>query len=159
MVYKHTVLGLLQSSRFSFEIPRLLPSILHPAGSTFVELASGACACLFHVIRGEPAKLSAAYGIGKATAELVAGMGKLHVVLPDTNPLYRNIYEAHHKVTRESFFLKINDPAFDVVKASTQYLVEEILRMESLVAKIVCMSPPLPTQQIHAGNPSLIHST
>lgn len=51
-------------------------------------------------------------------------MKDIKVDLPLPNPLYRNIYEAHHKITRPIFFEEIAGPAFDAVREPTDFLVQ-----------------------------------
>lgn len=147
--YEHAVLTLLAGKKLGFEIPTLLPALAD--GATFATLASGAEACLFKAIPGGGAPLTAAKSIGKVTAELLAAMADVKVeglALP--NPLYRNIYEAHHKVTRDLFFATMASTAFDAVREPTDFLVAEVLKAEGLVARLLAMDPPLPEQQIHA---------
>lgn len=145
--YEHEVLGLLADKKFSFEVPKLLPTL---KGETRAVLQNGAEACLFKCIPGGPAKLSAAYSIGYATAELVKGMENIRATLPLPNPLYRNIYEAHHKITRKVFFEQLETPAFDQIRQSTDYIISELLRAEALIETILKKENPLPEQQIHA---------
>ena len=97
----------LASKRFNFQVPTLLPSL--KGGASSAKLASGTEACLFKCIPGSGPQLTGARSIGKSTAELVAGMADIKVELPLPNPLYRNIYEAHHKITRDLFFKQVAD--------------------------------------------------
>lgn len=76
-------------------------------------------------------------------------MAGVRVALPLPNPLYRNIYDAHHKMTRELFWSVFGQgPAYDAVRPATEYLAEQIRAAEALVARVSGLG--LPEQQIHA---------
>jgi len=148
--YEHAVLQALAGRRFSFQIPAPLPSLRSGgAGSTHARLASGTEACLFRCIPGGKAVLGAARAIGAATAELVAGMAGVRIDLPLPNPLYRNIYESHHKIDQARFEAVMRGPAFDGVRPHAAHLLAEVALAEALVARILAEGG-LPSQQIHA---------
>jgi Ser/Thr protein kinase RdoA (MazF antagonist) len=94
VAYEHAVLRLLSPLRFSFATPRPLPA--RSDGATFAMLPSGVAACVTECIPGCPAENGHARAIGRATAELVAGMASLRVPegVPAVNPLYRNFWDA-----------------------------------------------------------------
>jgi len=149
VVYEHAVLHQLKGVEFSFQIPRFLPSVKD--GASFGTMSSGAQTCCAYLIEGVGAGNEAARAIGCATAELVTKMAEIsHVEAPPANPLYRNFYAAHHSITRDTFFKCAEGPDFDNVRESMNFLLNEIKKTESLIAAIVAMDPPLPTQLINA---------
>jgi homoserine kinase type II len=145
--YEHAVLAALADTKLSFSVPKPVKTLADPT-STIAILSTGDAACMFHVIPGGGAGLGAARSIGAATAELLEAMKDIRIDLPLPNPLYRNIYDAHHKMNKELFFSTISCPECVApgVKESTDYLVQQLLRCEDLVAHL----PSLPVQQIHA---------
>lgn len=147
VAYEHAVLTALKDKKFSFSVPHLVPAIAD--GATMVRLSSGTDACLFVTIPGTGATLKAARGIGRATAELVAGLVGVHVPGECPNPLYRFPYTAHHAMTKERFLAQMGDACFDGCRAAADFLVAETLKMEALCDRIAAMEPPLPQQQIH----------
>lgn len=150
VAYEHAVLAQLADKKLEFDIPRAMPA-LKDGSSTYVELSTGAHACFFKCIPGGPPTLAAARSIGKATASLLAAMSDVTVDLPLPNPLYRNFYDAHHKLTREAFFAFVGQktPELEAVRAPLDFLVSEILKIEQLIEGIMA-SGGLPEQQIHA---------
>ena len=145
--YEHEVLRLLAPHSLPYEVPTLLPPLL--PGKT--SLASGAEACLFRHISGGPAGLTAARSLGASTAALVAAMGSMRVdaSLGHPNPLYRNIWEAHHKISAPLFYeLVSTHPDFDAVRTDMDYLVAEIRAAESLIARLLA-DGGLPEQQVN----------
>jgi homoserine kinase type II len=154
VAYEHAVLKAVRAAlegRVDFETPRLVPTA-KDSSATFATLSSGTEACVFHLIRGGPAGLPHARVIGRATAQLVVGMSAIPPPAVDKlpNPLYRNIYDAHHKMTRPLFLETMASSEFDHVRANADFLVFEVLKAEGLVASILALSPPLPEQLIHA---------
>ena len=59
-------------------------------------------------------------------------------------------YDAHHAVTRDSFFALVRGPRCDHVREAADALLLELAASEALIEKIASLSPPLPQQQIHA---------
>jgi homoserine kinase type II len=156
VLYEHSVLTQLAAKSFSFSTPALLPARADGT-STFVELSATrrTHACLFRAIPGggAPSTLQGARNIGRATAELVRGMRDLVVEnapTPLPNPLYRNIYDAHAKLTRASFYDAVAWPDFTApdVKPHMDFLLAELAKAEALVER--CTALGLPEQQIHA---------
>lgn len=152
--YEHAVLHAVRAvtegkEGLAFRTPYLVPSLKD--GASHVQLKSGADACLFERIQGGPASAAHARSMGKATAQLVSAMaGVAPPSLPLPNPLYRNIYDAHHKMNRDLFFKVMASSDFDGVKEARDYLVAAVERAEGLVARIMALDPPLPEQMIHA---------
>jgi homoserine kinase type II len=153
VAYEHAVLQALRPKRFTFRVPQPLPALSD--GATMVQLASGTDACIFEFIPGTGASLKAARGIGRATAELVAGMADVHVPGFDRaklpNPLYRNPYDAHHAMSKERFLAQMRDACFDGCRDAAEFLIAETLKMEALMDRVAAMEPPLPEQQIHGA--------
>jgi len=149
--YEHAVLRMLADKHFSFEVPLPLPVRSDPK-ATSVVLSTGASACMFKRIRGAAADSSndVARAIGAATAELVQGMQGMSVDLPLPNPLYRNMYDAHHFITRDTFMELVKGPRCDHVRDAANKLLAELELIERLIERILAMNPPLPQQQIHA---------
>lgn len=151
--YEHAVLKQLSAaSQFSFALPVPLPLLQRPE-STVALLKSGASACLFPRIPGGAADASSpavARSIGRATAELVRGMANLRIDLPLPNPLYRNMYDAHHYITESTFRDLITGPRCDPVRKAAQDLMHELDQCDQTIARIVSMDPPLPEHQVHA---------
>jgi hypothetical protein len=153
VAYEHAVLAALAASpgaaALDFEVPAPLPA-LGGGGATYVRLASsGAHACFFRCIPGGPPTLAAARSIGRATARLLGALAGVRVGLPLPNPLYRNFFDAHHKLTRPAFFEAVAAPALDFVRAPLDFLVAEVRHTEALIAGIAA-GGGLPEQQIHA---------
>lgn len=147
VAYEHAVLTALKDRKFSFSVPHLVPALDDRA--TMVRLSSGTDACMFVTIPGTGATLKAARGIGRATAELVAGLVGVHVPGECPNPLYRFPYTAHHAMSKERFLAQMGDACFDGCRAASDFLVAETLKMEALCDRVAAMEPPLPQQQIH----------
>lgn len=155
VVYEHAVLTTLAerlaAAPLPFEVPSLIPvrpPISAGSTATAARIASGAHACLFRRIPGGAATLSAAGAIGRATAGLVSAMASLRVPLALPNPLYRNLYDAHHTITRESFLAGMALPVFDAVRADAAFLVAAIDDAEAAIVQALACR--LPEQQIHA---------
>jgi homoserine kinase type II len=150
--YEHAVVAALQPLSFSFQVPHFLPR--QGSSETFATLSSGGQACCARLIEGGPASgLESARAIGLATAELLRGLKGVSIGadVPPANPLYRNFYSAHHSITREAFMACAKgDAQFSGVRAAMDFLVSEIEATEALIARIVAMDPPLPTQLINA---------
>lgn len=152
--YEHAVLSAVADAvkargrPLSFQIPTLRRAV-SDGSSTIVRLPNGTDACCFDRIPGSGAPLTAARSIGRATAELVEAMAGVRVALPLPNPLYRNIYDAHHKMNRELFWSVFGQgAAYDAVRPATEYIGEQIRAAEALVARVSTLG--LPEQQIHA---------
>ncbi len=110
--YEHAVLQSLYQKTFSFQIPQTIPSLKDK--QAFAALPNGAEACVFKCIPGTGPKLTKARAVGRATAELVNGMAEVKIDLPCPNPLYRNLYEAHHKLTKSEFYDAAKSDVFTV---------------------------------------------
>lgn len=149
VAYEHAVLTALKDKKFDFAVPHLVPALAD--GATMVRLSSGTDACLFVNIPGTGATLKAARSIGRATAELVAGLKDVHVPGDCPNPLYRFPYTAHHAMTKERFLAQMRDACFDGCRDASDFLVAETLKMEALCDRVAAMDPPLPQQQIHGA--------
>ncbi len=154
VLYEHAVIAALRPLSFSFATPHFLPALSSASGATFATVASGAQTCCAELIPGGPASgLASARSIGFATAELVRGLAGVCISadIAPANPLYRNFYAAHHSITREAFMACARgDAAFAAVREPMDYLVAAIESTEALIARIVAMDPPLPTQLINA---------
>jgi homoserine kinase type II len=149
--YEHEVLRQL-NERSRGLIPVQVPRpVAVSDGQTFVTLSSGGQACLFPVIPGTAPEITAAHSIGKATARLVACLSDvlLEPDYPLPNPLYRNIYESHHKITKPLFETTVAGQLFDVVRPDMDFLMSEIARCDLLIGSIMSAGG-LPEQQIHA---------
>jgi Ser/Thr protein kinase RdoA (MazF antagonist) len=133
VLYEHEVLAALEalpaSAALPFELPRAIKSL---SAQPFVTLSSsGACACLFPLIPGGAAPLSAARAIGRATAQLVGLMAGLSIQAPAVNPLYRHIYTAHQCMSRELFAATVAAREFEPVRPSMDFLCAEVARAEA----------------------------
>jgi len=157
--YEHEVLRQLQGARAAAlraacgaQVPRPLAP-LAAAAASFAPLSTGAEACLFPLIAGAPPPLSAARSIGRATAALVAAMSDMRVdaSFGHPNPLYRNIYDSHWKMSPALFAEVVSGPDFaePAVRAAMDELVAGIARAEALIARVLAEGG-LPEQQIHA---------
>ena len=164
--YEHEVLRQLQGARAEAlraacgaQVPRPMPVLRGSGGgggggATFAPISTGAEACCFPLIAGAPPPLSAARSIGRATAALVAVMADMRVdeaVFGHPNPLYRNIYDSHWKMSAGLFAEVVSGPEFaePSVRAAMDELVAGIARAEALIARVLAEGG-LPEQQIHA---------
>jgi hypothetical protein len=66
------------------------------------------------------------------------------------NPLYRNLWDAHHTISPSTFAALVETEQFDSVREHIDFLRGAIARAEALIVRIMAMSPPLPTQLINA---------
>ncbi len=156
VLYEHAVLRALKAKAASlpFEVPTPHPTqktgtAVHGYAansgvdahhfSTFHVMKSGTAVAVFKLIPGGPAPLSAARNIGCATAQLVRALED--VVIPPSiksvNPLYRNLYEAHHKITRKLFFERVQSAEFDGVRAHMDSLLARFHDAEALIGVIL----------------------
>jgi len=166
VLYEHAVLAALHAKAASlpFEIPtplvrkphaRSLSDVLRRVEdhtqTTFTILKSGAAACIFKLIPGGPAPLTAAHNIGIATAQLVHALAD--VVIPPAikpvNPLYRNLFEAHHLITRDLFYERVAGADFDSVRKAMDSLLGRFADAESLI-EVLQSGGGLPQQVINA---------
>lgn len=147
---EHALLNSLSTRSFPFAVPRPLPT-LRGCGATFVVLPSGAAACVFPRIPGTsvPLTAEAARAIGAATAALVRGMADVDVPTPAVNPLYRNVYDAHHATTRDAFLTAVRGPACDAARADVDALTAAVVDAEERIVP-AALAARLPEQAIHA---------
>lgn len=149
--YEHALLSLLrapwEAMKPAWEIPTLIPS---KAGEVSAGLKDGARACLFKVIPGRGASMTSTRSIGRSTAQLLNLMAKVDesALPPCPNPLYRNLFDAHHITTRENFFEAFAGPEFEKCSAARDALAEEILAAERVIQRALTLG--LPEQLIHA---------
>jgi homoserine kinase type II len=149
--YEHRVLKALEKKKdlLHFSVPTLVPT--KTTGEDFLVLKSGNAACAFVIIEGGPASNDDAFEMGKATAVLVKAMDDVNLDQPCPNPLYRDLFAAHHASTRENTYAKLKEPeTFKDCQEAIDYLTSEMEQAEKLIDRIKAMDPPLPTQQIHA---------
>ena len=69
--------------------------------------------------------------------------------IPAVNPLYRNMYDAHHKVTEETFMKRVAQPDFDKVRKPINHLLT-LLKQAEDVNVFIKASGGLPQQVINA---------
>ena len=150
VVYEHAVLSLVAPLRLPFATPKCLPALSD--GATFALLPGGEACCVTECIAGGPAGNGSARSIGAATATLVRAMEGLTVPagVAAVNPLYRNLYDAHHTISPSTFAALVETEQFDSVREHIDFLRGAIARAEALIVRIMAMSPPLPTQLINA---------
>ena len=153
--YEHEVLRQLQQLHTRLS-PIELPCPLSPRGgsstNTYSTMSSGAEACFFNFIKGKGPDLKSARSIGYATAKLSDVMADVKIdneKFPRCNPIYQNLWEAHWKITEESFYDVVNSTIFEGVRNEMNFLVNEIKRLEALVVEIL-KEDCLPRQQLHA---------
>jgi homoserine kinase type II len=153
--YEHEVLRQLRELNFKM-LPIELPCPKAPRNGpllqTFATMSTGAEACFFNFIKGVGPDLKSARSIGYATARLSAVMADVTInntLFPRCNPIYQNLWEAHHKITEASFYEVINSSIFETVRKEIDFLVTEIKRLENLVTTIL-EEDCLPRQQLHA---------
>jgi Ser/Thr protein kinase RdoA (MazF antagonist) len=65
------------------------------------------------------------------------------------NPLYRNMYDAHHKITKDAFMARVAQPDFDPVRKHMDELLKLLSEAEAL-ASVIRASGGLPEQVINA---------
>ena len=154
--YEHEVLrqlALRAAALAPVRVPLPLPPLAPEATQTFATLSTGAEACIFEVIPGSGPALSSSANIGAATARLVACMADIVLdadAFPLPNPLYRNMWDSHHSISRSVFLEIVRGADFDGVRADTNYLCAEIDRAEfELIPKILAENTHA-SQQIHA---------
>lgn len=143
--FEHVILESLKGMNLSVRIPTAVPSINE--GKTHVLLSSGAEASLFHLIPGQLPKLAFVREIGEASGELSRALAKVVVDLEPPTPPYYDLYRVHHAITRERFFEEIQTAAYDVCRDTIQSLVEEVIKVEQLIAQLHALH--LPKQLIH----------
>lgn len=155
VLYEHAVLHALKAkaAMLPFEVPTPHPTKKtsrsmhdHPAMrgvdahffSTFHVMKSGTAAAVFKLVPGGPAPLSAAHNIGIATAHLVRALEDVIIppVIKSVNPLYRNLYEAHHRITRKLFFERVQSAEFDNVRVHMDSLLARFHDAEALIGVI-----------------------
>ena len=152
VAYEHAVLAATGKTDLPFAVPTPVPS--DGNGRKFVELSSGAHACMFRCIEGSepPLSAAAARSIGAATARVVAAMSGIKVELPCPNPQFRHLYQAHPAVTtKERFFAALQREEFSTasIKPHVDYIASQLRRMEEVTLPSLCAAG-LPEQQIHA---------
>jgi len=123
-----------------------LPSV----GDSFshVLLSNGAEASVFQLIPGELPKLKYTEEIGKAAGELLTAMSDIKIDVTSPNPMYRDLFKAHHATTRENFFAETSRPVFDSCREAQDYLNQEIRDIEAKIDIFKTLN--LPKQWIHA---------
>jgi homoserine kinase type II len=146
VLYEHAVLSALRDVPFSFSVPRLVRAL---DGSTFGLLPEGDAAACFELIAGGAASTGDALAIGRAMAELVRGLEGVSVALVSPNPLYREPWRAHWKVSKEAFHSLVAGPACDAVRKPIDFLVAEISAAEAFIDETL-RTGGLPEQLIHA---------
>lgn len=150
VIYEHSVLSLLMSESFSFQIPRTIPSLIEK--KKFVQLSTGASACLFELIVGTLPKLACVREIGRVSGELNHAMSKIDPSQLPTecpNPPYYDLYKVHHAVSRELFLDKINSADFDPWRLEADIVMLEIEEIEKMVAVYLKSPRSLPIGLIH----------
>jgi homoserine kinase type II len=181
VVYEHALLRALADSPAAAALPFALPVLATTlpdkrtdgtAGGagrvtdTWATLSGGQHACMFHLIEGGPAGLDAARSIGQTTAQLVRVLASIDpaTLPPCPNPLYRNLFDAHHAMTRERFGQVMARPEFaePSIAAPTRRLLEEVATGEALIDRLLALTPAdpadarcgggaeMPVQLIHA---------
>ena len=150
VMYEHSVLSLLTTESFSFQIPRTIPSLVEK--KKFIQLSTGASACLFELIVGTLPKLTCVREIGRVSGELNHAMSKIdQSQLPSEcpNPPYYDLYKVHHAVSRELFLEKIKSADFDPWRLEADIVLLEIDKIEKMVAVYLKSPLILPIGLIH----------
>ena len=150
VIYEHSVLSLLTTESFSFQIPRTIPSLVEK--KKFIQLSTGASACLFELIVGTLPKLTCVREIGRVSGELNHAMSKIDPnQLPSEcpNPPYYDLYKVHHAVSRELFLEKIKSADFDPWRLEADIVLLEIEKIEKMVAVYLNSPLILPIGLIH----------
>jgi hypothetical protein len=128
--YEMAILDQLRPMNLSFQVPTTIKSINE--GISHVELSNGARAALFLLIPGKLPKLTLVNEIGVASGELNTALADVKLDTKSPNPVYHDIYAAHHFTTRENFFGYIQGPEFspyiqgpenEGVKVAMEFLV------------------------------------
>ena len=147
VAFEHEILKQLNSrfgKEMSFKIPQFLPSIKDPS-KTYVELSSGACACIVDVIEGSLPKLTCVRDIGRASGELNSMITKIQLDRSFGNgptPPYFELYKVHHAVTRELFFKSMAGPDFDSTRPWADKMIKEVLELEATISRLQKLSLP-----------------
>jgi homoserine kinase type II len=166
VLYEHAVLRALQAKAASlpFEVPHALVKRPHASSvhdalrhmkdhehATFHIMKSGAATSVFKLIPGGPPTVAHAQAIGMATAQLVKALADV-VISPSikpVNPLYRNLYDAHHTVTKALFHARVHAEDFAAVRAPMDALLGRFADAEALI-DVILSGGGLPEQVINA---------
>jgi hypothetical protein len=116
-------------------------------GGSFVKLSNGAEASMFKLIPGTLPKLTCVRAIGMATGELTRAMYDVKLDLQSPTAPYYDVFRAHHAVTRSGFYATVAGPDFDGVRGATDYLVDELRKVEKTIEE--CHALKLPMSWIH----------
>ena len=146
VAFEHEVLKQLNAKypSPSFRIPKLMPC-LKDQSKSYVELSSGACACIVDIIEGGLPKLTCVRDIGRASGELNTMITTIKIDQKFGNgptPPYYELFKVHHAVTRESFYKEMAGPSFDSVRSFATKMVGEIEDMERKIDSLVKLKLP-----------------
>lgn len=147
--FEHELLDKLnQVDGLSFKVPTFLPTKSNTISKTYAVLSNGMACCLCEIIPGTLPKLSCAKAIGKACGELVVALSKIEMNRNSPNPIYYNIYDAHHATNKTNFGEYIQSSSLDVCREPITYLVNILTDLE--VKLQLWKEQQLPEQLIHA---------
>jgi len=147
--FEHAVLKALEPEKFSFEIPRYLPSL--ETGETFMPLPSGASCCLCHLIPGTLPKTADPAILGRSVGELMMGLGRLGDTVGGpggyVTPPYYEVYKVHHACSKEVFYDYVKGPEMDSCRDGINTLVAEFKVLDERIEEL--LRKGLPSQLIH----------
>lgn len=146
VAFEHEVLKQLGKStaKMSFKIPKFVTA-LKDKSKTFVQLSTGASACIVDIIEGGLPKLTCVRDIGRASGELNFYISDIKLGSEFGNgptPPYFELFKVHHAVTRDLFYKTMAGPAFDGVRSSADKMVASIRAMEKEIDALKALKLP-----------------
>ena len=112
-------------------MPLLLPTrVRTPAGETFVELPSGASACVCHLIPGDLPKTADPTTLGRSVGELLMGLGKVGDPGGYRTPPYYEVYEVHHACSKDKSAPRLR------TRPTSSILAERLISLSATPARL-----------------------
>ena len=112
-------------------VPLLLPTrVRTPAGETFVELPSGASACVCHLIPGDLPKTADPTTLGRSVGELLMGLGKVGDPGGYRTPPYYEVYEVHHACSKDKSAPRLR------TRPTSSILAERLISLSATPARL-----------------------
>lgn len=145
--YEHKVLRQLESYNFSFQTPRIRPTL---KGEDCAITADGNQAVMFYLIPGhalDESNMKHITEMGRVAGELIEGIKNLKIDMQCPTAPYYEFYKLHPSVPDEKTFLDaMASSVFDEYREYADFVLKEILE---LVKMIEPYKKSLPVQHIH----------